>query len=241
LIATSDLPVYFDLNTAEGRAELGFSAQDEEKLADTVVASFRVHGGEDASCLNLYQTTQPQVVGVPRDFYLLGNEFAWAGVAKITQTPDPPPLSTGEGDSNWQLLDRTLDSNIVPVVLDKSTAAYSLHLSGVGSRFTIRDAFDKPVTLEVVGLLAGSVLQGNVLMSEANFLKLFPDSAGRKLFLIRYGSAKLNDKELTSLLNRGLSIKVLMPSVRPPGWLNSWRCRTPIFRRFNRSGHWGCS
>jgi ABC-type antimicrobial peptide transport system permease subunit len=192
LIATSDLPVYFDLNTPEGRSELGFSAQDEKKLAGTEVASFRVRGGEDASCLNLYQTTQPQVIGVPQDFYVLGNKFAWAS------TPD---LSD---ETPWQLLDRKLDNNIVPVVLDKSTAAYSLHLSGVGARFTIRDAFDKPVTLEVVGLLAGSVLQGNVLMSETNFLKLFPDSAGRKLFLIRHGSAKLNDKELTSLFESRL-------------------------------------
>lgn len=192
LIATSDLPVYFDLNTPEGRSELGFSAQDEKKLAGTEVASFRVRGGEDASCLNLYQTTQPRVVGVPQDFYKLGNEFAWAS------TPD---LSD---KSPWQLFDRQLENNIVPVVLDKSTAAYSLHLSGVGARFTIRDALDKPVTLEVVGLLAGSVLQGNVLMSEANFLKLFSDSAGRKLFLIRHGSAKLNDKELTSLFESRL-------------------------------------
>ncbi len=61
---------------------------------------------------------------------------------------------------------------IVPVMLDMSTAVYSLHLSGVGSQLPIRDAADQPVTLEVVGLLKNSVLQGNLLVSEANFLKL---------------------------------------------------------------------
>jgi putative ABC transport system permease protein len=81
---------------------------------------------------------------------------------------------------------------------------YSLHLSGVGSRFMIRDAFDQEVTLEVVGLLAGSVLQGNVLMSEANFLRLFPDAAGQKLFLIRNNS-KLSHEELASLLETRLT------------------------------------
>lgn len=192
LIATSDLPVYFDLNSPDGRSELGFTTQDEKSLKGAVVASFRVRGGEDASCLNLYQTTQPRVVGVPQDFQTIGDEFAWAS------TQD------SRGKSPWQLLDRKLDNNIVPVVLDKSTAAYSLHLTGVGARFTIRDAFDKTVTLEVVGLLAGSVLQGNVLMSEANFLKLFPDSAGRKLFLIRKGSTDVSTSQLASLLETRL-------------------------------------
>ena len=73
---------------------------------------------------------------------------------------------------------------IVPVVLDANTATYSLHLDGVGARFTIRDAADQPVTLQVVGLLKNSVLQGNVLMSEANFLRVFPDTGGYRFFLM---------------------------------------------------------
>jgi putative ABC transport system permease protein len=188
LIATADLPVYFDLNTAKGREELGFSTEDEKSLAGVTIASFRVRGGEDASCLNLYQTSQPRVVAVPESFYGAG-KFAWAG-------------STA-AEASWSVLENP-DASVIPVVLDKNTAAYSLHLSGVGSRFTIRDAFDKEVTLEVTGLLAGSVLQGNVLMSEANFLKLFPDSSGRKLFLIRNESKQFTNAELTSLLESRL-------------------------------------
>ncbi len=65
-----------------------------------------------------------------------------------------------------------------------NTAAYSLHLSGVGAQLTIRDADDRPVTLEVVGLLKNSVLQGNLLVSEPSFLKLFPDVGGYRYFLI---------------------------------------------------------
>jgi putative ABC transport system permease protein len=224
LIATSDLPVFYDLNTPEGREELGFSADEEKTLADVEVRSFRVQNGEDASCLNLYQTTQPRVIGVP-DSFLDEKTFAWANhipllskeglgedssalenglpSSSALSPPLAPPQSTGEGDSIWQLLDEDLGDTI-PVVLDKSTAMYSLHLSGVGSRFMIRDAFDQEVTLEVVGLLAGSVLQGNVLMSEANFLRLFPDAAGQKLFLIRNNS-KLSHEELASLLETRLT------------------------------------
>ena len=72
----------------------------------------------------------------------------------------------------------------MPVVLDASTAIYSLHLKGIGSHLTIRDADNRPITLEVVGLLKNSVLQGNLLISEPNFLRLFPDTGGYRFFLI---------------------------------------------------------
>jgi ABC-type antimicrobial peptide transport system permease subunit len=73
---------------------------------------------------------------------------------------------------------------IVPAVLDMSTAVYSLHLRGVGSQITIRDSAGLPVTVQIVGLLDNSVLQGNLLVSERNFLKLFPDTGGYRFFLI---------------------------------------------------------
>jgi ABC-type lipoprotein release transport system permease subunit len=40
------------------------------------------------------------------------------------------------------------------------------------------------VTLEVAGLLDNSILQGNVLMSEKDFLRLFPDTGGYRFFLL---------------------------------------------------------
>ena len=67
-----------------------------------------------------------------------------------------------------------------------STAVYSLHLEGVGSQLTIRDAAGRPVTVQVVGLLENSVLQGNLLVSERNFLKLFPDTGGYRFFLLEH-------------------------------------------------------
>jgi ABC-type lipoprotein release transport system permease subunit len=190
LLATSDLPIHFDLNTRNGRAELGFSDDDSAQLDDWRVYSLRVAAGEDASCLNLYRPTQPRVLGVPETLMDRGG-FAWAETA----------AGSGDhvsADKPWTLLHAELGNDdagraVVPVVLDASTAVYSLHLGGVGSRLVIRDAADRPVTLEVVGLLKNSVLQGNVLMSEANFLKLFPDTGGYRFFLIeRVASDKVS-------------------------------------------------
>ncbi len=178
-IATSDQPLHFDLNAPEGREELGFGSQENKQFTDTKIYGFRVRAGEDASCLNLYQTAQPQVLGVPTTF-VEERQFGWAALTEGTK-PDASP---------WELLagNRGIDEAgrpIVPVVLDKNTAIYSLHLSGLGARTTIQDAYDQPVTLEIVGLLANSVLQGRLLVSDANFVRLFPNSSGQQFFLIR--------------------------------------------------------
>ena len=89
LVAESDLPLFRDLNGAEGRQEVedkllpiyrekpaattplpksaakecGRPARTEEK-----VVAFRVQAGDDASCLNLYQPLRPRVLGVPVGF-----------------------------------------------------------------------------------------------------------------------------------------------------------------------------
>jgi ABC-type antimicrobial peptide transport system permease subunit len=179
-MATSDQPIHFDLNTPDGRRELGFSDKASEELAEFVAYGLRVADGEDASCLNLYRPTQPRVLGTTKDFVARGG-FGWA---------DAAPVETADSDTNpWLLLDKQLGDDargrpIVPVVLDFSTAVYSLHLKGVGSQFTIRDADDREVTLEVVGLLKNSILQGNLLVSEANLLRLFPDTGGYRMFFI---------------------------------------------------------
>jgi putative ABC transport system permease protein len=52
-VGTSDQPIHYDLNTADGRRELGFSDAASRQLNDWRVYSLRVAAGEDASCLNL--------------------------------------------------------------------------------------------------------------------------------------------------------------------------------------------
>jgi ABC-type antimicrobial peptide transport system permease subunit len=198
-IATSDLPIHYDLNTPEGRGELrvsdqlrkGESFSDEQFLSQYRYFALRVADGEDASCLNLYQPKQPRVLGVPKSLIERGG-FAWSAIDK--------PYA----DQPWSALEANLGKDeagreVVPVVLDKATAVYSLHLGGVGSRMTIRDSADRQVELEIVGLLENSVLQGNLLVSEANFLKLFPEVAGYRYFLIERSRDDAETADATKL------------------------------------------
>ena len=175
LVGQSSQALAYDLNTDQGRLELGFSRQDEEQLNQFSVQAFRVHDGEDASCLNLYQTQQPRVLGLPDAFVDRGGfEFA----------------DSVDGDRPWNAL-RSDSGDEVPVILDFNTAMYSLKLyGGVGSTLQIRDEADQSVTLRVVGLLKNSLLQGDLLVSEANFLRMFPSANGSRFFLIEAQKAE---------------------------------------------------
>lgn len=191
LIAESSLPLYFDLGTDEGRFELGISdAQSERLLEEAIFVSLRVHGGDDASCLNLYRARQPRILGVPA---AMPEEFQAADL----------------GESSWNALEtdlgRDLGGNkIVPVILDENTARYGLGLfGGVGERFDIDDSQGRRVSLQVVGLLKNSIFQGDLLLAESHLLRLFPKTGGYQYFLIRAPQGK--NQQIASLLERQLS------------------------------------
>jgi hypothetical protein len=166
------------LNSDEGQLDLGFSSSVQKQLQDAKTIALRVAAGDDASCLNLYQAQQPRVLGVPQEMIARGG-FAWAGSSATTPEEKANP---------WLLLDQDAPpvdgQSVVPVVLDMATAMYALHLSGVGATYEINDGRGKPLRLQVVGLLAGSILQGSLLMGEQAFLKHFPDTSGYRFFLI---------------------------------------------------------
>ncbi|QDT69521.1 FtsX-like permease family protein [Planctomycetes bacterium MalM25] len=178
LVLQTDQPLHYDLGDESGRWELGFGDKEEHKLAEARAYGFRVQPGEDASCRNLYQTTQPRVLGVGPRFIASQDgsmtPFVWA---------DSEPT---EGDSPWALLSEPANEGQPPrVFLDFNTAMYSLKLvGGVGSTFEIRDGVGRPVTVRLAGLLKNSVLQGDLLMGEADFLRLFPTTSGYRFFLI---------------------------------------------------------
>ena len=174
LVAETNVPILNDLNTRSGRSKLGFSVQDDAQnaLLDSArVMPFRVRPGENASCLNLYQTQLPTVLGVPKDVLqamVQENRFLFAN------TP---------GDHPWELLTKELASGHVPVLGDMNTLMYSLH-KGIGSTIPVPRDADPQQRLEVAGMFANSVFQGVLLMSETNFESLFPEQVGFQYFLI---------------------------------------------------------
>ena len=87
-VATSSQPIIADLNMDEGRTELLGDAE----IPDAVKTyALRLKPGQDASCNNLYQSTQPQVIGVTDAFIERfdnrDRRFEWAG--SLTDRDNP--------------------------------------------------------------------------------------------------------------------------------------------------------
>ncbi len=180
LVGEAVQPVYQELNAAEGRAELGVPPDDDALLESAHIVPLRVRPGDDASCLNLYKPRQPRMLGVPSAMIARGG-FDWAATAAD---------SSEERANPWLLLNRNLDSDEddtprIPVVIEKNTALYALHLwNGVGERFDLTDGRGRKLRLVVVGLLNNGIFQGDLLVSEKVLLDYFPETSGYRFFLV---------------------------------------------------------
>jgi ABC-type antimicrobial peptide transport system permease subunit len=97
--------------------------------------------------------------------------------------------SDAERANPWLLLRRAFDDGAVPVVADATSMQYVLHV-GVGETMTIDTGGDRPLVLRFVGALRDSVLQGELIVDEAAFVKQFPQVQGYRLFLIDVPSAQ---------------------------------------------------
>lgn len=178
LVAESDLPIYQDLGQRAGREDLGFSREAEAALSGARVYALRVEPGDDASCLNLYQTARPRIVAVDEAFRRRGG---WAWAATAAATPD-------ERANPWLLLDQALPPvdgvPTIPVVVDQNTAYYSLHLWGLGQALTLVDGRGAPLRLQIVGFLKNSLLQGELIVRQRDLLRHFPEADGYRRFLV---------------------------------------------------------
>jgi ABC-type lipoprotein release transport system permease subunit len=92
--------------------------------------------------------------------------------------------STAEEIANpWRLLNRTFDDGAIAAIADQTTLMYVLHL-GLGDDFTFTPDGHPPVRLRVVGVLADSVLQSELIIGESAFVRLFPRQEGYRVWMI---------------------------------------------------------
>ncbi len=186
--AAADIPLVVDLNDPARRAELGIPPQDDETLEPVQIFPFRLQPGEDASCLNLYRPEQPRILGATAETIVRGG-FSFQGTIEDVDNP-------------WTLLERDLGPGVIPAIGDYNSVRWILHL-GLGKDLEIRDERGNPVRLRFVGLLKKSLFQSEVLISESNFLELFPSRSGFGWFLIDTGAADAG--EVARALERGLA------------------------------------
>jgi ABC-type lipoprotein release transport system permease subunit len=161
------LPIHDDLNSAAGRDQFGL---DEEAMRGVRIVPMRLREGDEASCLNLNRAQAPRILGVNPD--ALQGAFTFAG-----------RVDRGDDRSPWSRLTLPEKDGALPAVGDENTVVWSLGKS-VGDTVSMVDDQGRVVLLHIVGILAGSILQGSLLVSEANFVRRFPGQSGYQVFLV---------------------------------------------------------
>jgi ABC-type lipoprotein release transport system permease subunit len=168
LFAESAVPLPYDPATAAGRRELGLSEEDEAALRGVSIVSFRTVPGDDASCLNLYQPRQPQLLGISPG-------FGQSATLRLRGSRD--------AGAAWRLLTRAHPPDVIPALADANSATWILKVK-VGEDIPLRDESGRALRLRLVGLLEGSFFQSEVLLSEESLLRHFPNRAQRSFFLL---------------------------------------------------------
>jgi putative ABC transport system permease protein len=140
-------------------------------LTDFRFEPFRLRPGDDTSCLNLYEPKNPRILA-PRDSFITAKRFVFQNSQAATDA---------QRDNPWLLLHQTFDDGAIPVIADANSMTYVLHRK-LGEDFVITSG-NRDIRLRFVAALSDSIFQSELLMSEANFLKLFPEQEGYSLLL----------------------------------------------------------
>jgi len=159
-VAESDLPL--------------FQQQLTEQQSDGAsILALRSKPGEDASCLNLYQPSRPTLLGAPTPLVERGG-FAFQGT--LAESPE-------EEANPWRILERSFDDGAIPVFGDLNSVMWILHL-GLGQDLEMKDDQGRMRKLVIAGLMPRSLFQSQLIMSEENFLDMFPGHSGYNFFLV---------------------------------------------------------
>ena len=181
-------PVLHDLNSQSGR---DFFLLDGEELSKARFVSFRVLPGEDASCLNLNRAQRPQIIGVNPAELASRKAFTFVAADRAQANVENP----------WLLLNERRADGAVPAIADWNSMRWAMGKK-IGDKISYTDGRGKPFEIVLVGAVANSVLQGNLILAESRFVELYPRQSGYRTFLVDAPPA--SQEKVASTLNRVL-------------------------------------
>jgi len=164
LLGESTTPVVQNLNSPSGRE---FFALNEQDLKEVSFVPFRVREGDEASCLNLNAAQRPRLLGVKPE--LLAGRFSFA---------------KGKDWTDLRSIAKASNSVVeVPAIGDANSIQWAMKKK-VGDTLDYVDERGQPFKVRIVGAVANSILQGQLLIDETEFVRRFPDESGYRTFLI---------------------------------------------------------
>lgn len=180
----TSIPFPEDLNHADVAEKNGFT------LADSIsFVQFRAQSGDDASCLNLNRISRPRLIGFDPEVFQQRRAFSFVAQIGHYQT-----------DSLWSALNEPTAEGYIPAIADQTVIKWGLG-KNVGDTLVYYSEKGEKLKLQLIGGLANSVFQGNVLISEKYFSENYPSVSGSSVFLAD-SPAPLS--ELTDLLKNNL-------------------------------------
>jgi hypothetical protein len=178
LYGQSTLPIYEDLNTASGHEAFNLP---EDAMRDVTVVPLRIRDGDDASCLNLNRALQPRLLSVQPEELKRRQAFVFG--QSLDQNSLVGRGAAGTNKSAWDLLNQPPATDVVSAIGDEQTVRWALGKS-LGDTIAYTDDRGRTFKVQIVGVLANSILQGGLLISEQNFIERFPSVAGYRAFLV---------------------------------------------------------
>lgn len=163
----SSVPVYHNMMTDEGRAKLSLAGLP----ADADIMQCLRFSADDASCLNLNKVANPTVLGVDMDA-LMASDF------QISQNI----YSSGREGLLGEMQQH--NGNIYPALIDETVLTWGLMMK-LGDTLVYENDKGYNVSLHLVGTLANSIFQGNVLIDRNLFREIWPETTGSDIFLIK--------------------------------------------------------
>lgn len=204
LLAESTIPILQDLNSETGRLKLRLPTTLPAAAAGATIVPLRLRTGDEASCLNPYRPRSPRILGateamIRRGGFVFQSSLQAGSSGLILRSGSPGPRD----DNPWSLLHATFADGAIPAIGDYSTVKWILHL-GLGNDLAVDDERGRKVRLRIVGMLAGSILQNELVIADDRFVGLFPSTEGYGFFLID-SPGDAADAALQQTLERGLA------------------------------------
>ncbi|MEN6337212.1 MAG: FtsX-like permease family protein [Phycisphaerales bacterium] len=188
LYGESSLSILNDLSTEAGRKELGLT---DPELAGLEAVQFRVHEGDDASCLNLNRAQRPRLLGVSPGSLMQRKAFKFTSVSGSTAH-----------DAGWSLLEGESRDGAIPAIGDYPTVFWALGKK-LGDEVEFVDETGRPFRVRIVAMLDSSILQGSLIVSEKEFTRRFPSVDGYRVLLVDAPSDKM--EAISQKLSSGLT------------------------------------
>jgi len=182
------MPVLFDASSKQGSEDLNIPA-------DAELVQFQSQPGDDASCLNLNKISRPRLIACNPAAFDQRSAFTFATRTDELDTQHP-----------WLTLNKTFANDVIPAIADQTVIQWGL-MKNIGDTILYKTEDGKNLKLKLVGGLANSVFQGNVIIAENHFIRAFPSVSGSNVFLIDVPDTNSVVKDLqTGMRNYGPEI-----------------------------------